>query len=714
MGVFTHHRSRIFNQAQHPFKHGIDDFAYSSPAFGSSVTTLQQALDWIVAVLYPTQKPAVADVASLPAAGNTIGDMRVVNDSGDGRSASYRWEQREGDAVAKWYKIYDVDFSTDSILAAWTDVTQDVYAVKYGRDDTDSSGSPVSGVFSGQSLYGGKSANTNLSLFANSGDGVGASTGYVQFGDNVRPTTNGTLTLGTASNRWSNFYSDEAYLGDFHFLNDTIDSLTGFVDLIDNDLVTTGMVSADHVVATVSVSQFKSGTTIGNLTLSNGSIVSSGTSISFGSNDLVTTGDAQIGNINIVGDTISADLSVIDFLTNDLTNINTVEATGGELQHLFVGSDLQLVIDVSGNISHDTSLTIGATTSLILNAGTLVDINAPIDASSTITAGGTVTAPIFVCDTTSGDITIGFAGNNSITSNGAILNLVSSTGIYVTTPWLAPTGFTDLGSTVAHWRDLYLYNSIKTLSHTISASVLECLRNANTRKLSVAPSNGDTLFWDTATQSWYADHPDSEIDHGELTGLADDDHAQYLNKNGRAGGQVAIGGTATGENLVLASTSHASKGKVLYRDVLAPESDGTDLGTATKQVGDFYIKGQGIGFRAENTTTVTLPSASASKVGRIVFDQTAKTLLVDDGGTWRRAGAEKAIIVDAAGWTGSVLTLTYTVSSSMQDATKAVWDFCLTSTGERLYPVITKTTTQVTVTFKMPPPAASYTLIGVA
>ena len=55
-------------------------------------------------------------------------------------------------------------------------------------------------------------------------------------------------------------------------------------------------------------------------------------------------------------------------------------------------------------------------------------------------------------------------------------------------------------------------------------------------------------------------------DHGALTGLADDDHTQYALLAGRAGGQVLIGGTASGDDLTFESTSHATKGSVFFRD----------------------------------------------------------------------------------------------------------------------------------------------------
>ncbi len=53
-------------------------------------------------------------------------------------------------------------------------------------------------------------------------------------------------------------------------------------------------------------------------------------------------------------------------------------------------------------------------------------------------------------------------------------------------------------------------------------------------------------------------------DHGALAGLSDDDHAQYALLAGRAGGQVLVGGSGSGDDLTLQSTAHATKGKIIF------------------------------------------------------------------------------------------------------------------------------------------------------
>lgn len=52
-------------------------------------------------------------------------------------------------------------------------------------------------------------------------------------------------------------------------------------------------------------------------------------------------------------------------------------------------------------------------------------------------------------------------------------------------------------------------------------------------------------------------------DHGALTGLTDDDHSIYALLAGRSGGQTIIGGTGSGDDITLSSTSHGTKGDII-------------------------------------------------------------------------------------------------------------------------------------------------------
>jgi hypothetical protein len=62
------------------------------------------------------------------------------------------------------------------------------------------------------------------------------------------------------------------------------------------------------------------------------------------------------------------------------------------------------------------------------------------------------------------------------------------------------------------------------------------------------------------------DDAHSYIDHGYIQGLDSDDHTQYALLAGRSGGQSIVGGTGAGEDLVLDSTSHGTKGDIAVKN----------------------------------------------------------------------------------------------------------------------------------------------------
>jgi len=68
------------------------------------------------------------------------------------------------------------------------------------------------------------------------------------------------------------------------------------------------------------------------------------------------------------------------------------------------------------------------------------------------------------------------------------------------------------------------------------------------------------------------------VDHGLLTGLADDDHTQYALLAGRSGGQSLIGGTASGDDLTLTSTSNtANRGSIIIGSAAHTYTADTDM-----------------------------------------------------------------------------------------------------------------------------------------
>lgn len=82
------------------------------------------------------------------------------------------------------------------------------------------------------------------------------------------------------------------------------------------------------------------------------------------------------------------------------------------------------------------------------------------------------------------------------------------------------------------------------------------------------------------------------LDHGlAITGLTDDDHTQYSLLAGRAGGQVLIGGTASGEDLTLQSTSNVTRGSVFIDalDLSPLSNDLGSLGTTSLKWADLFL-----------------------------------------------------------------------------------------------------------------------------
>jgi len=699
--VFQQHtRNKIWSPIQHPLKHTLSDFTYNNPA-SPGVTDIDSAFNWIFAVLYPQTKDAVANVAALPSVGNTLNDYRVVLDDGDGKSASYRWEQREGEGSASWHKVYDMDWGQDSILSAFMDNTQDLFVWKKGRTDVDAAGAPITGLYAGQKFFGGTDANQNLTLAANSGDGVGPHTGYVQVDDDFRPTVHNTYSLGTATESFRDAYIRGSIFNNALTINSAIiTSSTGTISFDNENLVTTGSITgASHIAGT--------------LTISDGSIVDSDGTISFGSTALTTTGTitgasgSAFGNITITNGQIVSGSGNISFTSMNLSTTGTLGAgnttvTRLDSDNIRLDANTVSILNTNGNLI------------LQANGTGVVDVQ-----SALTTLGITATGVVGVTgQLNADDIRLDSNVISTTTLNTNLIFSPNGTGNVLFNAKLVPgaSNTIDIGTSSLQFKDFYLVGNISDGATSVSSNTLQSLRDIN-----VGVTAGMGLFYDGT--KWVASIPDSEISHASLSGLTTGDagHTQFALLSGRAGGQSLVGGDASGEHLTFESTSHASKGLVKTKDSFVPFTNasfsgswsGTDLGGSSNYFRDLYMRGEAKNLRLENFTSGTLPSSSAQNVGRVLYTTDTNKIYVDTGAQIKIAGASK--YSNDESFDGSQLVKNVTVSSTIQDARTAVWQILDNANDfARIFCTIKATSASVVqIVTNTPLPAGSYRLIGV-
>ncbi len=704
--MFDKHRFEIWTPAQHPLKHTLGDFAYTNEAL-PGVTDVNSALNWITKVLYPRSKPAVANPAALPLVGNTLNDYRVVLDDGDGKQAGYRWEQREGDVAPLWYKVFDFDWSTDSILAAFTDIAQDLYVYQKGKTDLDSAGAAITGLYAGQTISGGNSANQNLTLRANSGDGTGAHTGFVQVDDNFRPTVTGTYSLGTATERFTIAHlAVGVYANTMTIVGGSITDSTGAISFDNENLTTTGNISGAVVTGSTSL-------VAGTMTISGGSITDSSGAISFGNENLTTTGtvtgaaSSVFGDITLGTGSITSASPAISFGSNNLSTSGTLGAgnatfTRMDSDNVRVDGNTISILNTNGNLV------------LAANGTGVVDVQ-----SAMTTLGQTVTGVMGITGQLNIDNLRLDANTISSTDlNGNISFAPNGTGSVSTSAKIIPaSGTIDLGATASLFQNLFLSGSIGDGTTTISQATLQSFRDAN-----VGVAAGMGLFWDGS--KWVASSPDTEIDHSSIAGLTTGDagHTQFVMLAGRSGGQIIQGGTASSEHLTLESTAHATKGKVKTKDSFVSFSapvysggwTGNDIGGTSAEFNNVYTKGEFIGARLQNVISTSLPSASGQNVGRAVWATDISKLYVDVGGSWQQVGGAGKFLSDTS-WNGVQVTQTFTVSATITDARNCLWAIHDNANDfEQIFCTIKAiSATQVQVDVSPALPAGSYRLIGI-
>lgn len=714
--IFQHARFQIWAQNQHPFVHSLSDFGYAHSSL-PGVVDLETALNYIIAVLYPNAKAAVATPAALPAVGNVINDYRVVTDDGDGKAAGYRWYVKEGTGGAAWHKVLDMDWGTDSVLQAWQNKTLEIYVLRNGYDDIDEiTGLALTGTYAGQQIFGGASANTHLTLSANSGDAAGPNTGYVQLTDPLRPVLDSAISIGTTLFRFLKGWFDEIQVdtlnllggaitdssGSISFSNENLSTTgtltvgnflvdgttskittsSGTIDIDNENLTTTGNITANKVTANTAASTFFTGTQIADFTFTAGNIASASAGVGFNALNLTTTGTATANKV------------LVDSLQLDANSLSVVT----------LNTDLALAANGTGTISLSSALNTSSNVTMTSAVMTLT--------TSTVDLTGILNVD---------DLRLTGSALSTVTANVDLALSSNGTGHVVVVGEICPQSDStfDVGTSALKWVDIWFTGDLKDGTNTFLHSELMGLRSANYRDIgrTIAAQSGDSLFYNGS--QWLASVPDSEITHNTLTGLAvgDAGHTQFALLAGRAGGQSLIGGTASGENLDLESTSHATKGFLQIKNTVRPFVDavfsggwtGTDLGHSARRINNVVTAGEFLGLRLENLGAS--PTSSAQKIGRLIYLTTDENVYIDTGTALKQVGGAR-FYVDTV-WNGTDLTKNVTTSGT--DARLALWQLKDNTNGfEIIYCSIKATSaTNILITVGSALPAGSYRLVGV-
>jgi len=680
----------------------LDTIAFTDPrlpaSFGSP--NADNVIKYILATIYPTYKQTVANYAALPLVGNALNDYIIVSDDGTGKSAGYVWAIIDG--AAKWYKRYDVTWSYEGIFAETIARSNFLYVSKLGMTDKDAAGINVVGLYAGQTVYGGDTTLQNLTFNANSAD----NTGFIQTDNIFRPTSNNTIDLGTTALKFqSGYFGTSLLAGNLTFSSGSIVDSGGAISFGGNNLTTTGNISGAVLTGSTSLK-----TTT--MTIIGGNIADSSGAISFNALNLLTTGQVQATSHKAGTTTLSAG-GVADTSGNftfnalNLSTTGTLSASSTTVTQLNSGN-LQLLgntlsaQDLNGNVF----ITANGTGNIqLLSAAT----------SLGLTATGNISA------TGSGTFSnLQFSGNtiSSTNASGNIIIAPNGAGIIQTNAIVEPgtDGLFSLGVPSNRYSTLFLSTGISDGTTSIAQSVMQSLRSIN-----VGVTSGMTIFW-TGTQ-WQPSIPDTEITHNTLSGLLTGDagHTQFVMLAGRSGGQVVQGGTNASDNLAFESTSNAVKGLVLTKDTFAPFTTasfsgiwgGTDLGATTNYFRHVYTRGEHFNFRFENV--VALPANSAQNVGRTVFSTTTGKVMVDTGIAWVTAGSNIEKFSSDTTWDGIIKTLTIVVSLTVSEARTALWQFLDNANNfQRINATIEAiSATQVRVTTIVALPAGTYRLVGI-
>ena len=525
--------------------------------------------------------------------------------------------------------------------------------------------------------------------------------------------------------RWRDaHFSGSLFVGTLTLSGNTIVDSTGTLSFDDENLTTTGNINGGAITGTSLVAS----DTVNTVTLVPGSITDTTGAITFGAVNLSTTGTLGAGVTTLTSSSsetvilnpdngssrasITSSLGSIDFGDEDLyttgaLNVGTLVANQLDVDNIRLDGNTISTTDTNGNLI------------LLPNGIGVIDAQKTLNTVNMNTTGTHTVTGILNVDNVRID------GNTvqSTNLNADLTLAVNGTGNINFGASLIPTvsGSQDIGSGSALINDMYLSGGIRDATNEIAIATLLAFRSGVWRDLAQTQpaQDGDSIFYNGANNVWLASRPDSEIDHGDITGLLDDDHTQYMLLAGRPTGQTLIGGTAASENLTLQSTSNATRGAVLTADNFLPATNATfsggwsglDLGSASFAYNDIYSRGEHKNLRFENFTEATLPTSSGQNIGRVMYATDSGKAYVDTGTAIKTLGVSK--FVGDVVFDGVQLVADVDVSSDIQDARNAVKTLLNNSNDFSTMYVTLKATSasNIRIETEAPLPAGSYRLV---
>ena len=266
---------------------------------------------------------------------------------------------------------------------------------------------------------------------------------------------------------------------------------------INEGLVVDGTLSVSGATTFSGAISAGSGTTIGNLTLADGSITDSSGAITFGNENLTTTGTitaatgSTLGNLTLANGSITDSSGAITFNDENLSTTGTIAgATGSTIGNLTLSNGS--ITDSSGaisfgneNLSTTGTLAVGNVT---MSSGSIVDSSGAISfGNENLTSTGTINSGT---GSTIGNLTL---GNGSITdSSGAISfgneNLSTTGTLAVGNVTLSSGSITDSSGAISFG------NENLTTTGTINSGTGSTIGNLTLGNGSITDSSGAISF----------------------------------------------------------------------------------------------------------------------------------------------------------------------------------------------------------------------------